>query len=101
MADKVCAQTAEVVEIGHGVTIQFWFEWPQEEQTEPAGIIETHPGADGKPCEGSVAFEGHAPMRSHPTWRVVSLEPLTLEPSLLCTKCGHHGFIRDGRWVPA
>jgi hypothetical protein len=33
-----------------------------------------------------------------PTWEVEQLEPLTLSPSLLCTGCGHHGFIRNGRW---
>ncbi len=31
-------------------------------------------------------------------WELVSLEPLTLSPSLLCRACGHHGFIRNGRW---
>jgi hypothetical protein len=34
-------------------------------------------------------------------WTVVSESPLTLSPSLLCPRCGHHGFIRDGKWVPA
>lgn len=34
-------------------------------------------------------------------WDVVSVEPLTLSPSILCTACKHHGYIRDGRWVPA
>lgn len=33
-------------------------------------------------------------------WDVVGLEPLTLSPSLACGMCGHHGFIRDGRWWP-
>lgn len=28
------------------------------------------------------------------------LDPLHVEASLLCD-CGHHGFIRDGRWIPA
>ena len=32
-------------------------------------------------------------------WHVVSKDPLTLTPSLLCTGCGTHGFITDGRWV--
>lgn len=34
--------------------------------------------------------------------RLIDLDPLTLEPSLLCPQgCGKHGFIRKGRWVPA
>jgi hypothetical protein len=28
-------------------------------------------------------------------------EGLTLSPSVLCRRCGHHGWIRDGRWVDA
>jgi hypothetical protein len=31
--------------------------------------------------------------------RVVQREPLTIEPSILCSDCQTHGFIRDGRWV--
>ncbi|MEV4783965.1 hypothetical protein AB0K53_00675 [Streptomyces tuirus] len=32
---------------------------------------------------------------------VVAREPLHLEPSLLWRCCGTHGFVRDGKWVPA
>lgn len=36
--------------------------------------------------------------------RLESLDPLTIAPSLLCLPadlCGLHGFVRDGKWVPA
>lgn len=33
-------------------------------------------------------------------WDVVSWEPLTISPSFLC-HCGFHGWIQNGRWVPA
>jgi hypothetical protein len=34
--------------------------------------------------------------------RLVSEEPLTIKPSVLCPiGCGDHGYIRDGRWVTA
>ena len=33
--------------------------------------------------------------------RITSREPLTIEPSIHCPDCGTHGFIRNGRWVPA
>lgn len=36
-----------------------------------------------------------------PAWELLQREPLTLGGSLLCRACGRHGFIRDGRWVPA
>lgn len=35
-----------------------------------------------------------------PWWSVENEDPLTLSPSIACP-CGLHGFIRDGRWVPA
>ncbi len=40
---------------------------------------------------------GHAVL-PHVTWELHSLDPLHVEPSLLCG-CGSHGFIRAGAWV--
>lgn len=57
----------------------------------------------GKWCAGYVAFERPEAawyVPSSPHWDVISEEPLTLSPSLLCTTCQHHGFIREGRWEP-
>lgn len=34
------------------------------------------------------------------TWQLISRDPLTLSPSFLC-HCGHHGWLREGKWVPA
>jgi hypothetical protein len=34
-------------------------------------------------------------------WTVEQAQPLTLSPSILCRVCNLHGFIRDGKWVPA
>lgn len=64
-----------------------------------------HPRADGQGgmCV-SAAILSVAPevlKGGAPTWDVESWEPLTLSPSLLCRNCGDHGFIREGRWVPA
>lgn len=36
-----------------------------------------------------------------PRWQVVSWEPLTLDPSILCRGCQMHGWIRAGVWIPA
>ena len=35
-----------------------------------------------------------------PRWTLHSLDPLHIEPSVLCG-CGHHGWIRGGCWCPA
>ncbi len=32
---------------------------------------------------------------------LVSRNPVTIRPSVLCSDCGTHGFITDGQWVQA
>lgn len=32
-------------------------------------------------------------------WKVVSTDPLTVTPSILCGSCGCHGFITAGKWI--
>lgn len=54
-------------------------------------------------CLGRPRSPGWVPVKPEwkDGWDLVSEKPLTLAPSLLCRLCGHHGFIRDGKWVPA
>lgn len=86
----------------------------------PTGVIVTGPAGEHCPyrdsgaaeqglCAGGVSFESSkiAKREGRPMWKVASLEPLTLTPSIRC-KCdtdhpgeGQHGFITDGRWVNA
>ncbi|HEV8653091.1 MAG TPA: hypothetical protein VG276_27795 [Actinomycetes bacterium] len=34
--------------------------------------------------------------------QIVDTDPVHIEPSILCPQgCGDHGFVREGRWVPA
>lgn len=65
------------------------------------GIHEWHL-AEGKRCGGFVTFdtpEAHeVTTEASPKWTVESRDPLTLSPSLLCRRCGHHGFLRQGLW---
>lgn len=75
------------------------FEGIPDEPRYAAYIVHKKP--DGSKCAGCVTLD-------HPThvtlaglkWKIESMDPLTLSPSLLCA-CGDHGFIREGRWVPA
>lgn len=69
-----------------------------------------------------VAFEMHHPCKDTigsfvsvrsddpgPSWtcsftgaveNIEQLRNVTLTPSLLCRTCGHHGFVRNGKWEP-
>lgn len=35
------------------------------------------------------------------THTIESINPLSVKESVLCQDCGYHGYIREGRWVPA
>lgn len=55
----------------------------------------------GQWCGGWLGFtnvEGRPQGSKH---ELISEEPLTVMPSLLCSTCQHHGWIRDGKWVAA
>lgn len=91
-----------VLDLGHGVRLEFvsWRAHPR------AGYIQQHPHPTEPDvtCTGSGLFDlpgirENFPGR--PVWKVDSWEPLTLSPSLLCTVCGNHGWVKEGRWVQA
>lgn len=68
------------------------------------GITEWHTNPKtGELCGGFVPFDVESSyLTPHgPKWQVQSYDPLTLSPSILCTACNHHGWIRNGRWEPA
>lgn len=70
----------------------------------PGGLIEYHRTPEGRECGGSVLFDLDGVREAFPdraVWTVESLEPLTLSPSILCRRCGNHGYVRAGKWVPA
>ncbi|HSU34345.1 MAG TPA: hypothetical protein VLJ88_01670 [Propionibacteriaceae bacterium] len=89
-------------DIGGGHEISFY---TGEDDAVRIGLLDRHHKPDGTPCNGpgSVPFDvpenANTPDRAR--WQLVSVEPLTLSPSLLCQLCGDHGFIRDGKWVVA
>ena len=68
---------------------------------ERAGAMIGHKKPDDSECWGHVHFDIPAVRQAFPNaavWQVASWEPLTISPSVLCTICGDHGFIRNGRW---
>lgn len=105
-------------DIGHGHSIQP-FGWSPDRSIpanaerfagiadiEKVGIVINHPVPDGKDCQGVAVIHFDTPEvrtvfpASH-CWQVLSWEPLTVSPSILCMACGDHGWIKEGRWVPA
>lgn len=101
------------LDIGHGHTLQFT-RWEPDRELNPQyadipdveryGAIIGHTAQDGSPCAGAVTFSGSVQERlepGRPKWDVQNWDPLTINPSVLCRRCGDHGFIRDGKWVPA
>jgi hypothetical protein len=74
-------------------------------EVEKAGFFHVHPAAGGnhipvgEPCAGTVTF-GEPGSSSGVRWTLHSLDPLHVEPSILCS-CGRHGFVRNGRWEEA
>jgi len=102
------------IDIGHGHTVRFTSWHPDRElnpqsadipDVEIFGLIDDHAKPDGTPCIGGcIVFDGDVARRVDPDgarWTLVSLDPLTVTPSLLCLTCTDHGFITNGKWVPA
>lgn len=87
-----------IIDIGSDVRIMFTV---RTDGGPRIGLIESHRSPDGRECGGSIYFDvPEAEGLPGPRWTVHSMDPLHIEPSVLCS-CGHHGWIRDGRWVVA
>lgn len=105
------------IDLGHGHTLR-WCAWAPDLELNPqyahladqlpaehfmASIDHTAPG--GSPCTSAATLDSEIAraigMPDKALWQVESMDPLTLSPSLLCGRCGDHGFVRAGRWVPA
>lgn len=76
-----------------------WYTKVVDKNGKWIAINELHYIGD-KLCGGWVPFdvESEYLYTSGDRWTVVSYDPLELSPSLLCG-CGHHGFIRQGKWI--
>lgn len=105
---------APSVDLGHGVSYRK-FQWKPDRDipenaerykdipdVEWAGITVVFPGG----CEGSVMFDIPALKKldfsNTDYWTVESYDPLTISPSIQCRKHPeHHGFIKEGKWIPS
>jgi hypothetical protein len=80
-------------------------EYKSFEDDPQTGINVHHKTPEGKDCVGWVPFKGGAWDKAFEgeivSWDIQSKDPLTLSPSILCKRCGDHGFIRNNKWVKA
>ena len=81
----------------NAIVFHYW-----KDQAEPYGGLWLHRSPKtGECCTGGFAWrvpDVSAFPNDQATWSLVSFEPLTLSPSLLCLDCGAHGFIENGGW---
>lgn len=85
--------------IGNDVEAEFWV----SERHNLRAINLWHKGTDGRECVCCVYLkvpDTWQPPHRPQVWQVVQPKPLTLAPSVVCTRCGLHGFITNGKWVP-
>jgi len=63
------------------------------------GSFVVHRRDDGLICLATIMFD--CPGGNVNGFTVLQDDPLTVLQSVLCRACNDHGFIRDGKWVPA
>lgn len=90
-----------LIDIGHDVFVS-----KVMHNGEWIGLLEWHECqsmnvADSGVAAGGVNFQNAPDFVQGPRWTLEQEDPLTISPSVLCRTCGLHGFIRQGRWVPA
>lgn len=87
-------------DLGHGVTA-CEFRYEPEGQLHIAYRHQCPANSDDPSSRLAFAAVPVSESGAGRDWKLDSLEPLTISPSLLCMSCQHHGFIREGKWVPA
>lgn len=92
------------VDIGHGVTAALRLAEGLKEHLGiddgvPVGALLTHACS----ARGGTVVQDFIPVVPYSSsgWALDSRDPMTLSPSVQWTCCGLHGFVRDGKWVPA
>lgn len=86
-------------------------DWPENEAWDVTrdghfpddvfAIQEQHPRGDDpeRLCEGLVYLRHPYDHTVGAVWKVNSWDPLDIDPSVLCPRCGSHGYIHEGKWT--
>lgn len=92
----------DLISLGAGHTAELvWAEGVDHSTGLPVGLVERHHTAIGT-CSLYIGWAISNPGITDPNdlWTLVSLRPLSVEPSLACPTCGLVGRIDDGRFEP-
>jgi hypothetical protein len=89
----------ELIDLGNGV----WFSRTVNSAGDHVGVIEWHYCQDKENLAGGILLFDIPENASEdrPKWTLVTDDPLTMHPSVLCRTCGLHGWITNGQWVTA
>lgn len=101
-------------DLGSGFSYSFFGAGQGKHRVKRAGVIIFHEGEGGVagPWFDTPRVRAIPWSQERKFWRVVSLNPLHLEPSIQMYRMrgkgrrarlvpSHHGFIRNGRWISA
>ena len=87
---------ADRLNLGH----EHFFESVLGGDEQLVGWLHTHPDARSSSGVFCQSFCAVRPINGAPVHQIISADPLTLSPSLLCRTCGVHGNVINGQWEP-
>lgn len=91
------------IDLGHDHWLRF-MAMSDESTLTKIGAYINHHKPDGSPCRSAIYFDSEFVrklLQGKIGWKLESLQPLTVSPSILCLICQDHGYIREGKWVIA
>jgi hypothetical protein len=83
-------------DLGHGRTLAF----ERDIHGGLTGAYVAHYDGGGRACLTRLAVEAEDRPGGRRAYRILSIDPVTLEGPLIVCDCGLSGRILDGRWIP-
>lgn len=78
----------KTLDLGDGHSVRLFL----DEDDNITGFVESHDTPEGEPCGGMVEI-------GEDEWKILTPDPLTVHPSIVCDYCDSHGVIYAGIWV--
>lgn len=74
-----------------------WNPWSTKPSI-PKGVMIDHRNRRGEPCIAWLPWTSDDNDPNEPCWTLLSLRPLSIAESFVCTRCGLTGGFRYGAW---